>query len=261
VFKSIIRRKTPEEEELEEKQQQLDELQEELSQRELDLATLAAELQSYEQLYLAVMGWRYAELDEIQARIAKLRVDQNPTSEQAKAEYTRASEQARESAESAGEHAHEAPQKSFTSSKELRNLYREVAKRVHPDLATDDEDRELRTRLMARANAAYEQGDEQALREILDQYEASPESVKGDSIGEQLIKLIRKIALVKKRLESIGQEIAELEATPIGQLYKQARETKQTVEQLLERLAKHLDGEIAQALEQWADLVRERDWR
>jgi len=261
VFKGLIKRKSPEEQELEDKQQQLSELEDELSQRELDLATLATELQSYEQLYMAVMGWRYAELDGILAQIAKLRLEANPTSSEARTEYTSAQEQARASAESASERSHEPAPEHFTPPEDLRKLYREVAKRVHPDLAANDEDRATRTRLMVEANEAYEQGDEDRLRTILEQYEERPEAVQGETIGDKLIKLIRKIAQIKKRLEAISQEIAELEATPIGQLYTQARESGETVEQLLERLAKHLDGEIAGALEQWAGLVRKRSWR
>ncbi len=261
VFKGLVKRKSPEEQELEDKQHQLAELEEELSQRELDLATLTAELQSCEQLYMTVMGWRYAELDAIRAQIAKQRLESNPTSSQARTEYTRAKEQARASAESAGEHPREAAPERFTPPEELRKLYREVAKHVHPDLAVDDEDRAIRTRLMAQANEAYEQGDADRLRAILEQYEASPEAVRGETIGDKLIRLIRKIARVRQRLEAISEEIAALEATPIGQLYARARESGESVEWLLERLAKHVDEEIAGALEEWAQLVRKRGWR
>ena len=41
-----------------------------LAQRELDLLTLQAELNEFESLYLRLVGVKYAELDEIEARIA-----------------------------------------------------------------------------------------------------------------------------------------------------------------------------------------------
>lgn len=66
----------------------------------------------------------------------------------------------------------------FLPSAELRTLYREVAKRIHPDLATDEADRLKREQLMAEANAAYQKGDAQSLRRSLE-YESSPESLKG----------------------------------------------------------------------------------
>jgi DnaJ-domain-containing protein 1 len=69
-----------------------------------------------------------------------------------------------------------------------------VAKRIHPDLATDSEDRLRRQILMAEANRAFEEGDEDRLRRILHEYEASPDAVKGDGAGADLIRAIRKIA-------------------------------------------------------------------
>ncbi|MGQ9555648.1 MAG: exonuclease domain-containing protein [Anaerolineae bacterium] len=60
---------------------------------------------------------------------------------------------------------------------ELKALYREVAKLVHPDLATDQVERERRTRVMAEANAAYERGDVETLRRILREWKPRPEVV------------------------------------------------------------------------------------
>jgi hypothetical protein len=53
-------------------------------------------------------------------------------------------------------------------SAELKALYRTAARRFHPDLAEDDADRERRTELMARVNAAYGARDADVLRHILD---------------------------------------------------------------------------------------------
>lgn len=53
-------------------------------------------------------------------------------------------------------------------SQELTSLYRRVVKRVHPDLAVDEQDRIRCEELTQQANAAYEAGDYQALRAVLD---------------------------------------------------------------------------------------------
>ena len=61
----IIRNRTPEERELEKKKAEFASLEAELIQRELDLATLRAELRDFESRYLRTVGVLYAELDEI----------------------------------------------------------------------------------------------------------------------------------------------------------------------------------------------------
>jgi TPR repeat protein len=61
-------------------------------------------------------------------------------------------------------------------SPDLRALYRRVAKRVHPDFATDEGDRHRREGFMKEANAAYRKHDPGTLGKILKEYETSPES-------------------------------------------------------------------------------------
>jgi TonB family protein len=54
-----------------------------------------------------------------------------------------------------------------TPSPELKQLWIRVLKRVHPDLAIDEQDRVRCERLTKLANAAYQAGDEEALRAVL----------------------------------------------------------------------------------------------
>ena len=62
---STTRQKTPEQEELARKQEDLAYLETEMAQDELDLATFLAELQAFESRYLRIVGTRMADLDEI----------------------------------------------------------------------------------------------------------------------------------------------------------------------------------------------------
>ncbi len=159
--------------------------------------------------------------------------------------------QARESARAAGEENAGAPsladpatQPKPNRSESLRNLYRQAARLLHPDLTLDGPEKEKRHRLMAEVNEAYARGDEDRIRAILRDWHASPDSVQGDGTGAELIRVIRKIAQVEKRLKTIA---AELEHVRQGELFK----LKQAVDEahangwdLLKELGERLDGDI-----------------
>src|SRR5437868_15380107 len=68
---------TPEEEELGRKKARLTELEAQLADRELELASCLADLNHFEMRYLQTVGRRYALLDELKAKIAEARARQN----------------------------------------------------------------------------------------------------------------------------------------------------------------------------------------
>jgi DNA repair exonuclease SbcCD ATPase subunit len=215
----IVKKLTPEEEELLRKREELAILQAELADRELYLADLRAELAAFEGLYLRRVGVLYAELDEWNARLAELRAKQAGTPE-AKAEASEARTQAEEAYSAA--HGEAAEVQPFTPSPELKKLYREAAKRVHPDTATDEKDRTRRERLMKEVNAAYAAGDEEALRRILAGLDTSPDAVQGSGIGADLIRVLRQLKQIRDRIAAIQREIANLSETDLAQLKAKA---------------------------------------
>jgi hypothetical protein len=206
-------RQTPEEKELTQKQGRLSALAENLSQSELDLATIRADLRAFEGRYLRIVGMKYTELDEIEAQIAEIQARHHPVDRDAQEKASEARDQARESAYATESIQEEKQQDHFEPSEDLKKLYREAAKAVHPDLATDEKARIAREAMMVEVNLAYEKGDEERLRSILHQWENSPESVEGEGTGAELIRVIRKIALVEERLSAIDREITQLKAT------------------------------------------------
>ena len=92
---------------------------------------------------------------------------------------------------------------------ELKSMFRDAAKKIHPDLADDEQDRELRTKLMADLNEAYAKGDKDAIRNIVDQYNASEDAVQGEGVGYDLMRMIR-------RLYQIRNHITELESMKVS---------------------------------------------
>jgi hypothetical protein len=215
----IAIRVSPEEEELARKRTELALLQARLAERELFLTNLRAELSAFEGQYLRQVGTLYAELDEWNAKIAERLADEEGT-EESRSAAAQARSQAEES--DSAVHGDAAKVQEFLPSAELKALYREVAKRVHPDLATDETDRHRRDHLMAEANAAYRRGDANALRRILEEYESSPESVPGAGIAADLVRAIRQIKQVRNRLTQIELEIASLIDSDIAKLRAKA---------------------------------------
>src|SRR5437660_2672494 len=126
----IIRNRTPEEQELEKKKVELASLEADLIQRELDLAALHAELAEFEGRYLRTVGVLYAELDEIEAQIAEAQARRTPNDLGAQEQAARARAQAQESFQSTRAIA----EPKFKPTESLKKLFREVAKRIHPDL-------------------------------------------------------------------------------------------------------------------------------
>ena len=236
----------PEERELARKREEQAALEVELAERELRSANLRAELGAFERRYLHFVGLRYAELDELKAEIAERLAKEQPGNErlQRLAHIARAG--ANETKSSAGENTKEEPA-AFESSPEMKQLYREVAKRVHPDLTSDRDDRAKRQQLMAEANQAYERGDQARLEKILTAYEHSPEAVEGEGPGAELIRVIRRVSQARGRLAEIEAELQGLLRSDLHQLKARVDEAGQNGHDVLKDMIAKVDEQIALA--------------
>ena len=132
-------------------------------------------------------------------------------------------------------------------SESLRNLYRQAARLLHPDLTLDGAEKEKRHRLMAEVNEAYARGDEDRIRAILRDWHASPDSVQGEGAGAELVRIIRKIAQVEKRLKAIAAEMEQLRLGDLFKLKQQVEDGPANGRDLLKDLAEQLDWEITKA--------------
>jgi hypothetical protein len=250
---TIVITKSPEEEELGKKLSELDTLEDRLVQRELDLATLQAELHTFELHYLRIVGARIARLDDLKAQIAECFAKIHKKDEPAAHEATKAREQAKHSAQDFRSHQDSTDLTvDFVSSENIKSLFREAAKRIHPDFAIDEKDRIRRTEVMKEINAAYREGNETKLRRILKEWEDSPENVSGEDIGARLIRAIRKISHIQKRISATESEIAFLKNSDI---YKLKMKFQQNNSNLLEDIANELDEQIIEHQKRLAELV------
>lgn len=235
---------SPEEKELQKKLKELGEIEAVLTQRELDLATLHAELAAFEREYLRIVGVRYMQLDEVRARIAEARSRLRPWDQHARKEAEEAAEQARASAKDASSAAEADAVHKFTPSDDLKKLYREMARMMHPDLATDEQERQRRHNFMVTLNLAYEQGDEARMRDILQKWQTTPQSVRPGSIGDELVRVIRQIAQAEERIAAIDEEIESLEDSERYQLCLEVENATEVGRDLLAEMASEIDKEI-----------------
>ncbi|MFZ0640529.1 MAG: hypothetical protein WA020_03590, partial [Candidatus Acidiferrales bacterium] len=234
----------PEERELTRKCKEQERLEAELAECELRLATLRGELRALEARYLNLVGAPYAELDELRAQIAERLAAEEPENE-------RLQRAAREARARANESRTAVPldepreQKPFSPSPELKRMYREAAKRIHPDLTADINDRARRQELMAAVNHAYQQGDESGIAKILDVYESSPEAVQGEGAGAELVRVIRKLSLMNNRLVEIEAELQTLMNSDLYLLKVQADDAQEQNRDLLAEMAEKVRERIA----------------
>jgi hypothetical protein len=234
----------PEEIELNKKRAVLERLKDRLVNHEEEMADLRAELEQFEAQYTMEVGRLYAELDEIDAKIAEEEVKLNPEDEEIKRKAEEARKRAEESAAQADEENWEGCTFKWQPTTEAKKAYHKLARMIHPDLALDAEERERRHDLMAKLNDAYSAGDQNLLNKLVEEYRDSPDLIKGDSIGDELIRALRQIAQVKARLSELRDEKIILELSELyvlrGKVYAEMLEGRNLLKQMAERTLAHI---------------------
>jgi len=232
------------EQELAQKRVELNRLQAELINRELYLEDLQGRLRAFEVRYLQRVGVLYAELDAWNAKLCDLKADIAGTTE-AKTAAAEVRKQAEESYAAA--HGEAATALSSPPSPELTRLYRHTMKQIHPDLAADEADRALRTRLSAEADIAFHRGDAEALSQILDEYKRSPETVRGQGIPADLQRIQRQTDQIKRRLAQIESEVAESLSSDLALLMAKVENAAAVGRDLLAEMAQDVTNQIRSA--------------
>jgi hypothetical protein len=210
-----------------------------LTEREAAVARTRGEVKTFEDAYLRKVGVLYAELDGWDARIAEREVDLYD-SESARRRALEARERARETAEAA--FGGQAEVGEVEAPPNLKTLFREVVKRIHPDLAGDKAEQQYLTLLMVRANQAYARGDLETLQRLLDD-QLEIHAPEGDELG----RLMRQIRHAERDLVTLEREEEALLGSEIGLLFTQARTAAEQGRELLAELAEGMLQQIAEA--------------
>jgi hypothetical protein len=240
----IILQQTPDDLALLDRREQLAAVRTRLAERESELAQLRAQLKTFEGRYLRQIGILYAELDDIEARIAEREVDIYD-SDSARSRAEEARRQAQETHDAAFGDAREAEE--FDPPPSLKTLFRDVAKRIHPDFARDDAEQKHFTLLMARANQAYSRGDTETLQRLLDDHREINASIAGEGAAAELLRITRQIQHAERDIATLDAEQHTLLSGEIAQLHLDAETAAREHRDLLTELATSLREQIADA--------------
>ena len=110
---------------------------------------------------------------------------------------------------------------------------------------------------MAQINAAYRLGDIAAINRIVEQYNEILSAPTGDSIGAQLVRIIRLIAKTRARIAELQTSMVELRASEWHTLMLDVAEDEATGLDPLAQLAKKLRTEINAEETRLSSLVTE----
>ncbi len=237
----------PEDIELGKKRSVLERLKDRLADREEQMAELRAELERFEAQYTMQVGRFYADLDEIEARIAEEEFKLVPDDEEIKKKAEALRRRAEESAARALEAANRGDEK-WQPTIEAKKAYHDLARTIHPDLALDADEKHRRHGLMAELNEAYSTGDQGKLDKLVEDFRNSPDLVKGDSVGDELVRAIRQIYQIKTRFTELRKEKLAAESSELFALRKKMQtemaEGRDMIKQMAARTAVQLKKSI-----------------
>ncbi len=241
---AITRKPKPEDAELFRRRAELASLRAALAKCEANLDHLRAQLNSFEGRYIRQVGVLYIQLDEWEDRIAELH---NPTQPQPEPPGLEPQPEPTPTAEP------------DPAALDLKSLFREVAKRIHPDRARSAHDELHRNHLMSQANAAFNRNDADLLQRMLNGYD--PDTDSGDDLtaAAQLARLTQQIAQANDDILTIDAEIEALAHSEMADLRDRTKIAALDGRDLLAELAARVKGSIGIAMRRYElDLARIR---
>ncbi len=240
----LAKQQTPEQAELARRRLELSALRASLIEHEHALDDLRAQLFSFEGRYIRQVGKLYAQLDEWERKIAEL---DSPLLAKEELDPLQTSVAEIESQEDFDDP---------TAAVDLKALFRELARRVHPDFANSAADAEHRNRLMAQANDAFRRKDAGMLQRMLDGHDAASQP---EDTAAELAMVMEQLAAVDQAIIQAQSEWTTLANSELAKLQERAITAALQGRDLLAEMAARVKGGIGMAMRRYElDLERKK---
>ncbi len=213
------------------KRAELAEWEARLAHAEPALANLKASARNFEIRYLQIIGGKYNELAAIESEIAKvqgLSLDDEP-------DWLNGDSLADDEIGCGQNRIH---------GDRVKKLYREFARKFHPDLAESDEARLHCTQLMVEANRAYESGSVEALESLVEAGKLQDDLLVG---SPELIVITRRVQDTKAKVIECETEIAELTNAEMYRLQRRVEQADELGIDLFGDLMMQVERQIKKA--------------
>jgi hypothetical protein len=238
---------------------ELADLQEQVITAEMELEGLEHELHAFEGYYLGRVQHLHALLDALEVEslevwLAHVRATQPGDAEASEELLQEAQARARESADCIPPDPPERFER-CEPTEDATRLYREIARRIHPDLARDEVQAQVRHSFMCELNVAYRAGDVERMQAVSDTWESSAVAPDED-IEEAVARLRRQLARAHGRIGELREKLEELRGSELHELYQRTCEAGVHGRDLVEEIVEDLERQIEEAR---ADLARLRE--
>jgi hypothetical protein len=228
-----------------------------------EVSSLKNELAIFEAEYHGRIGVLYVKLDELELAIKEYlkRIEmlksgdirnladiERTIEEQFKSDYERLKEEREEAEQYSEEYekVREKPKLDEESEKKLKSLYRELAKKYHPDMARTPEDKEKFHKIMAEINEAYNNKDLQKLKELAMELR-TPEKVSfRETLEEELERLQKESKKLDEIISRLEDELAAIRNSDTLKFKEKVDKTRAEGRDLLKEMEDGLRKEIKQ---------------
>jgi hypothetical protein len=269
VTQAIVKNQSPEEREYARYLGEIEVRKRRIADLQADLHLLKEKLGRFNAEYHTRVGALFVELDKInleiqeyEYRIARLQRDPDLNPEDledetvdwfaGQREEVHQDEEETRRYERAYREEQKRPELDERSESVLKSLFRDLARRFHPDLARTEAERQQRESIMKRVNAAFRDRDVDALERIKAETASEDAAFEEKSIGEKMVWAIREVSRLDEVIASLVAERESLMVSDLAKLWQRQEGGEDVVGRLVRETQRDID-QARQRLEQLID--------